>query len=57
MGLAIAIILALSSWISGTIVESQGQLLRAGVDAAINGSPFLNNEQRARLMGVAVPNS
>lgn len=37
-------------FILGTIMRSQGQLLRASSDGAVHSSRFLNDEQKARAM-------
>ena len=39
-------------WIIGVVVTALGQLLRATLDTAVNGSPFLDREQQARVMGI-----
>jgi hypothetical protein len=49
---AFAVLVALSSWISGTLVKAQGHILRACVDTAVNSSPFLDNAQQTEVMGV-----
>lgn len=36
----------------GTLVSAQGQILKATLDSAVNGSPFLTNEQKARIMSI-----
>lgn len=38
--------------IAGTLVTAQGQILQASLDQAVNGSPFLTDEQRARTMSL-----
>lgn len=39
-------------FIWGMLVSAQGQILKASLDGAVNGSPFLTNEQRARIMSL-----
>ena len=39
-------------FIWGVLVSAQGQILKASLDGAVNGSPFLTNEQRARIMSL-----
>ena len=39
-------------FILGVLVSAQGQLLKASVDGAVNNSPFLTNEQRAKIMSI-----
>lgn len=36
----------------GVIVSAQGQNLKANLDSAVNSSPFLGNEQRAKVMSL-----
>lgn len=40
------------SFIIGVIVSAQGQILKAALDGAVNGSPFLTNEHRAKIMSL-----
>ena len=51
-GLMFAGVLVAIFWVFGVVVTAQGQLLRATLDTAVNGSPFLDREQQARVMGV-----
>lgn len=39
-------------FIWGVLVSAQGQILKASLDGAVNSSPFLDNEQRARIMSL-----
>ena len=39
-------------FIWGVLVSAQGQILKASLDGAVNGSPFLTNEQRASIMSL-----
>jgi hypothetical protein len=39
-------------WVIGIIVAAQGQHLRASLDCAVHGSPFLSNEQKRQAQGV-----
>jgi hypothetical protein len=39
-------------FVLGVIVSSHGQMSRAALDGAVNGSPFLTNEQRAEVMSL-----
>lgn len=43
-------LVALLGWIVGVALDGYGQHLRASLDAAVNGSPFLSNAQRAQVM-------
>jgi hypothetical protein len=36
----------------GLVVSAQGQNLKATLDSAVNSSPFLTNEQRAKVMSL-----
>jgi hypothetical protein len=36
----------------GVLIAAQGQVLLASLDSAVNSSPFLTNEQRARIMSL-----
>jgi hypothetical protein len=36
----------------GVMISAQGQLLKASLDAAVNTSPFLANEDRAEVMSL-----
>ncbi len=39
-------------YLIGIHVSAQGQLLLANIDTAVNSSPMLTNEQRARVMSI-----
>lgn len=39
-------------FILGVLVSAQGQVLKAALDTAINGSPFLTNQHRAKVMSL-----
>ena len=43
-------LVALSGWIIGVLLDGYGQQLKATLDMAINGSPFLSNDQRSQAM-------
>jgi hypothetical protein len=47
-----AVIATVHFWIGGVLVCSWGQHLEAGLDSAVNSSPFLSNAQRARAMSI-----
>lgn len=36
----------------GTLISAQGQMLLASLDTAVNGSPFLTQEQQAEIMNL-----
>jgi hypothetical protein len=42
----------LIAWVLGVIVSAQGQLLKANIDQAVNTSPFLLDDQRAKIMSL-----
>ena len=39
-------------FVLGVIVSAHGQLTKATLDGAVNGSPFLTSEQRAEVMSL-----
>jgi hypothetical protein len=39
-------------YLLGLIVMAQGQILKASLDGAVNSSPFLQNEHRAKIMSL-----
>lgn len=39
-------------YVLGILVSAQGQILKAALDGAVNVSPFLTNEQRAKVMSL-----
>jgi hypothetical protein len=39
-------------YIIGVLVSSQGQILKASLDGAVNSSPFLANEHKAKIMSL-----
>lgn len=48
----LSIIEGVWSYIIGVLVSAQGQILKASLDGAVNGSPFLTNENRAKIMSL-----
>jgi uncharacterized OB-fold protein len=40
-------------YIVGVLVSAQGQILKASLDSAVNSSPFLTNEHRAKIMSLS----
>lgn len=42
----------LIAWVLGILVSAQGQLLKASIDTAVNNSPFLVDDQRAKIMSL-----
>lgn len=47
---ACAVLLLLVAQVLGTVIQGQGQMLKAAVDFDVNSSPFLTNSERARAM-------
>jgi RNA polymerase subunit RPABC4/transcription elongation factor Spt4 len=39
-------------YIAGVLVSTQGQILKASLDGAVNSSPFLANEHKAKIMSL-----
>lgn len=52
IGLVGGILIGIFLYFLGVLVSAQGQILRASLDSAVNTSPFLSNEQRARAMSL-----
>ena len=48
--LILAILTGTTFYLLGVLVAAQGQVLKASLDCAVNGSPFLTDEQRAKTM-------
>jgi len=49
---AIGLVVGIVGYIHGVIVRAAGQLLKAHFDCAVNGSPFLDDNQRAQAMSL-----
>jgi hypothetical protein len=49
-GLGFALALGTSLYIAGIMISAQGQLLQANIDSAVNTSPLLDNEQKAKIL-------
>jgi len=47
-----AVVIGAMFFFWGIFVSAQGEILKATLDTAVNGSPFLSNEQRARIMSL-----
>jgi len=52
LGLLTALLVGLLFYFVGVLVSAQGQILKASLDSAVNTSPFLTNEQRAKIMSL-----
>ena len=51
-GLVLGIIAGALFFIIGVLVSAQGQILKASLDSAVNTSPFLMREHRAKIMSL-----
>jgi hypothetical protein len=51
-GVIAAAFVGLLFWLFGVLITSQGQVLLASLDGAVNGSPFLTDNQRADVMSL-----
>ena len=52
IGALVGVLIGGLGFVFGVLVSSQGQLLKATLDAAINSSPFLSDAERARMMTI-----
>ncbi|MDR3793772.1 MAG: zinc ribbon domain-containing protein [Terracidiphilus sp.] len=52
IGLLAGLVLGSIGAILGVLVRASGQTMKAHLDCAVNGSPFLNNAQRAKVMSL-----
>lgn len=52
MGLVFAAFVGVLFYLFGVMVSAQGQILEASLDGAVNSSPFLTNEHRAKIMSL-----
>lgn len=52
IGLLFAAFVGIQFYLLGVLVSAQGQILKASLDSAVNSSPFLNNEHRAKIMSL-----
>jgi hypothetical protein len=51
-GIVIGTVAGGIGWIFGTLIASQGQLLKATLDSAVYASPFIEDKVRARIMAL-----
>ncbi len=51
-GMVVAIVVGGAFYLLGIHISAQGQILQASLDTAVNGSPFLTNDQRAQIMSI-----
>ena len=52
IGIFLAIVIGLMFYAFGTLIAAQGQITKASLDSAVNSSPFLTDEFRARIMSI-----
>ena len=52
IGLVVGSIVGFAGWAIGVLISAQGQMVKATLDTAVNTSPFLSNEERARIMSL-----
>ncbi len=52
MGLVLGSIVGFAGWAIGVMISAQGQIAKATLDTAVNSSPFLSNEERAKIMSL-----
>jgi hypothetical protein len=52
VGLIWSVAIGGSIFLVGLLLSAQGQNLRASLDGAVNGSPFLTDQQRAKIMSL-----
>jgi hypothetical protein len=50
------IAVGLLGFAAGSLISSQGQIMQSTIDTAVNTSPLIDAAEKARLIGVAVPN-
>jgi len=51
-GLLLGAVAAIPIYILGVLVSAQGEVLKATLDTAVHGSPFLKKEDMARVMSL-----
>ncbi len=49
---AVGLVLGAIGFLLGLLISSGGQIAKAALDAAVNTSPFLDNDERARAMSL-----
>jgi hypothetical protein len=52
IGIVVGVLSGALFYIIGVLVSAQGQILKASLDSAVNSSPFLTNEHRAKIMSL-----
>ena len=51
-GILIGVVVGVPLYVLGILVSAQGQILKATLDTAVSGSPFLSNDQKAEMMSL-----
>ncbi len=51
-GAVAGVVISIPLYLLGILVSSQGQVLKASLDVAVHTSPFLEAEQKARVMSL-----
>lgn len=54
-GIILGVLIGVPFYIGGILVSAGAQILKASLDSAVNSSPFLTNEHRAKIM--SLPNA
>jgi hypothetical protein len=52
-GILMAVFVAGNCFILGSLISAQGQILTATLDSAVNTSPFMDNENRMKIMSLS----
>jgi len=53
IGLVVGPIVGFVGWAIGVLISAQGQIVKATLDTAVDSSPFLSNEERAKIMSLS----
>lgn len=54
-GILLAAVVGGLFWVCGVLVAAQGQIMSAGLDSAVHSSPFMDDRDRAEVMGLKRP--
>ncbi len=49
IGLLVAMFVACTGWVGGTLMQASGQIMQASLDTAVNTSPLFDNELKAKF--------
>lgn len=52
VGIFWAVVAGFLFYLMGVLISAQGQILKASLDGAVNSSPFLGNEEKAKVMSL-----